>query len=84
MHESEEEIFIALDENLSDTRLGGFRQITPKMLNGTKDLWMFTKTSGLKRMAASTSQGGVPCASPSVTNKNKAKKKAISLSSAED
>ena len=41
----------------------------------TFGLFQFLKTSGLKRMTTSTSDGGVPNASPSVTKK-KAKKKA--------
>ena len=76
--------FYYLDEDLLNAGLGVFNLLPPKMQNVTLELCKFTKTSRLKRMAASTSEGGVPCATPSSVTKKKAKKKAVALPYKED
>ena len=65
-----------------DARLGVFHLLSPKIQNGILELYKFTESSGIKRMAASTSEGGVLYASPSSVTKKKAKKKAVALPSA--
>ena len=76
--------FYYLDEDLSDADLGVFHLLPSKMQNGTLQLFKFTKSSGIKRMTTSTSEGGVRCAPPASVTKKKAKKKAVALPPAED